>query len=77
VTYRTVVLRHYAFADRWFKINVTTDLSGNLVETGDASLRFAVNWGIATPMERDGANIVGVGVFLDVRSGRRVVVRRP
>jgi hypothetical protein len=31
-----IVLRHYAFADRWYKINVTTDLAGHLVETGDS-----------------------------------------
>lgn len=34
VCYGDVVLRHYAFAGHWFKINVTTDLWGNLVETG-------------------------------------------
>lgn len=48
-----VVLRHYSFADHWFKINVTTDLAGNLVETGDANVPFGFNCDIATPMERE------------------------
>ncbi|MFI7699954.1 hypothetical protein [Nonomuraea sp. NPDC049480] len=34
VRHGDVVLRHYAFAGHWLHINVTTDLSGNLVETG-------------------------------------------
>ncbi len=45
-----VVLRHYAFGDRWFKINVTTDQQGGLVETGAPHQRFAFNCDIATPM---------------------------
>lgn len=61
-----VVLRHYAFGDRWFKINVTTDLQGSLVETGDPQNRFAFNCDIATPMERDGSAIYGVDLFVDV-----------
>ena len=61
-----VVLRHYSFADHWFKINVTTDLAGNLVETGDASLPFAFNCDIATPMEREGDSTFGVDLFVDV-----------
>lgn len=62
-----VVLRHYAFADHWFKVNVTTDLLGRLIETGDAaSGRFAFNCDLATPMERDGDRIYGVDLFVDV-----------
>jgi hypothetical protein len=61
-----VVLRHYAFGDRWFKINVTTDLQGSLVETGDPQNRFAFNCDIATPMERDGTATYGVDLFVDV-----------
>jgi hypothetical protein len=61
-----VVLRHYAFADRWFKVNVTTDLGGRLVETGDADQRFAWNCDIATPMARDGDAVYAVDLFLDV-----------
>jgi len=61
-----VVLRHYAFADRWYKINVTTDTSGNVVETGDEQQRFAFNCDIATPMDRDGTKLFAVDLFLDV-----------
>jgi predicted RNA-binding protein associated with RNAse of E/G family len=61
-----VVLRHYAFGDRWFKINVTTDLLGRLVETGPPHTRFAFNCDIATPMERDGSSTYGVDLFVDV-----------
>jgi hypothetical protein len=67
--YDGVVLRHYSFADRWFKINVTTDLAGNLVETGDADVPFAFNCDIATPMERDGDSTYGVDLFIDVLVG--------
>jgi hypothetical protein len=37
--YDGVVRRRYAFADRWFKINVTTNLAGDLVETGSLGHR--------------------------------------
>lgn len=60
------VLRHYAFGDRWFKINVTTDLQGRLIETGDPNNRFAFNCDIATPMERDGSATYAVDLFMDV-----------
>lgn len=61
-----IVLRHYAFADQWFKVNVTTDLAGKVVETGDPDNRFALNCDIATPMERDGDAFFGVDLFADV-----------
>jgi hypothetical protein len=64
--YGDVVLRHYAFAARWFKINVTTDLSGRVTETGDGDRRFAFNCDIATPMEREGDSTFGVDLFTDV-----------
>jgi hypothetical protein len=64
--YGEVVLRHYAFADRWFKINVTTDLSGRVIETGDGNHQFAFNCDIATPMERQGHSTFGVDLFTDV-----------
>jgi len=66
VAYDDVVLRHYAFAKHWFKINVTTDRQGELVETGDKVHQFAFNCDIATPMERDGNSIYGVDLFIDV-----------
>jgi hypothetical protein len=64
--YDGVVLRHYAFAHHWFKVNVTTGLSGRLTETGDHGRRFAVNCDIATPMERKGDSTFGVDLFTDV-----------
>lgn len=64
--YGGVVLRHYSFADRWFKINVTTDLAGNVIETGARRQPFAFNCDIATPMERDGDSTFGVDLFMDV-----------
>jgi hypothetical protein len=64
--YDGTVLRHYAFAGHWFKVNVTTDLSGRLTETGDPGRRFAVNCDIATPMEREACSTFGVDLFTDV-----------
>jgi hypothetical protein len=64
--YDGTVLRHYAFAGHWFKVNVTTDLSGRLAETGDPGRRFAVNCDIATPMEREACSTFGVDLFTDV-----------
>lgn len=47
-----VVLRHYAFRDEWFKVNVTFDQPGKLVETagGPDHPPFAFNCDVATPM---------------------------
>lgn len=64
--YDDVVLRHYSFAEHWFKINVTTDLAGNAVETGDPDVPFAFNCDIATPMERENDSTYGVDLFIDV-----------
>jgi hypothetical protein len=53
VRYGTVLLRHYAFAEHWFKINLTTDLAGRPIETPaprEGLLPFAFNCDIATPM---------------------------
>lgn len=33
VRYGDVVLHHYAIGDRGFKINVTTDMEGNVIES--------------------------------------------
>jgi hypothetical protein len=63
---RSVVLWHYGFADRWYKVNVTTDPSGHLIETGDARQRFAFNCDIATPMDREATKLFAVDLFLDV-----------
>lgn len=64
--YHGTVLRHYAFAGHWFKVNVTTDRGGRLTETGDDACRFAVNCDIATPMEREGHSTFAVDLFTDV-----------
>lgn len=61
--YGEQVLKHYAFGDRWFKINVTTDLDGRPAH-GDHGFTF--NCDIATPMVRDGASVHAVDLFLDV-----------
>jgi hypothetical protein len=66
--YGDVVLWHYAFARHWFKVNLTTGLAGQIVETGGDELgsRFAVNCDIATPMRRRGNAVYAVDLFADV-----------
>lgn len=62
-----LVLRHFAFADEWFKINATYDLSGNLMETRSPDgVSFALNCDISTPMVRVGDDVSAVDLFLDV-----------
>ena len=63
-----VVLWHYAFARHWFKINLTTDLAGQIVETGDEEPggRFAFNCDVATPIRRRGRAVYAVDLFADV-----------
>lgn len=61
-----LVLRHFAFADEWFKINATFDLAGNLIQPGPPGTPFAVNCDIATPMARIGDDVSAVDLFLDV-----------
>ena len=63
------VLRHYAFADRWFKVNCTTDVLGRFTETdspGGQVPPFAFNCDIATPMLREGSAVFAVDLWLDV-----------
>ncbi len=52
----------------WFKINLTTDLAGQIVETGgdEPGGRFAFNCDIATPMRRHGTAVLAVDLFADV-----------
>jgi hypothetical protein len=68
VRYGEVVLRHYAFGSHWFKVNMTIDLSGNLVETGPGvgASRFAFNCDIATPMRCAGDAVYAVDLFADI-----------
>lgn len=67
-----VVLRHYAFARGWFKVNVTFDPGGTLIETPPEPDHpaFAFNCDIATPMRREGHTIYAVDLFVDVLVGR-------
>jgi hypothetical protein len=37
--YEDIVLWHYAFARHWFKVNLTTGLAGQIVDTGKAFRR--------------------------------------
>ncbi len=66
--YGDVVLRHYAFARHWFKVNLTTDLNGRIVETCDDGPggRFAFNCDIATPLRREENAVFAVDLFADV-----------
>jgi len=65
--YGDVVLWHYAFARHWFKVNLTTGLAGQIVETGDQhGGRFAFNCDIATPMRRRDSAVFAVDLFADV-----------
>jgi hypothetical protein len=41
--YDRVVLRHYAFADHWYKVNVTTGLGGRVIESGEGDRRFTLS----------------------------------
>jgi hypothetical protein len=66
--YGDVVLWHYALARHWFKVNLTTDLGGRIVETGggDSGDGFAFNCDIATPLRRQASEIFAVDLFTDV-----------
>ncbi len=66
--YDQVVRRRYAFRGHWFKISLTTDLDGNLVETApaDGQPAFAFTIDIATPMFTDAGGIFAVDLDLDV-----------
>jgi len=66
--YGDVVLRHYAFRKEWFKVNVTTDRVGRIVETPTTSNApaFAFNCDVATPMIQDGDTVLAVDLFADV-----------
>jgi hypothetical protein len=61
-------LWHYAFARHWFKVKLTTDLDGGIVETGSESpgSRFAYNCDIATPVRRLDRAVYAVDLFADI-----------
>lgn len=66
--YGDVLLWHYAFRDRWLKVNVTTDRTGALVETApsEGAPAFAFNIDLATPLRLEGRNAYAVDLELDV-----------
>ncbi len=66
--YGGTLLRHYAFPDRWFKINVTTDRAGNFVEeqADPRPIPFCFNCDIATPMVSDGNTVFAVDLWIDM-----------
>jgi predicted RNA-binding protein associated with RNAse of E/G family len=66
--YGDVLLWHFAFRDRWFKVNVTTDRDGGLVETApsEGAPAFAFNIDLATPLRLEGRNAYAVDLELDV-----------
>jgi hypothetical protein len=68
VRYGDIVLRHFAFRDHWFKINVTTGLAGELIETAPSPgvPAYAYNIDLATPMLRDGDALYSVDLEVDV-----------
>ena len=65
-----IVLRHYAFADEWFKVNVTIDRSGTVIEPDLSPPAipkvFAYNCDISTPMQRGADAVYGTDLFVDV-----------
>jgi hypothetical protein len=68
VMFDGIVLRHYAFHDEWFKVNMTFDPAGRIVEvapTPDAPA-FALNCDIATPMLLGDGAVHAVDLFADV-----------
>lgn len=76
----SLVLRHYAFAGEWFKLNATLDDDGELIETGAAGDEYVVNCDIATPLRWIGPDATAVDLFLDVlvsADGSYRVIDRP
>jgi hypothetical protein len=63
-----IVLRHYAFRDEWFKVNITFDRTGAIVESSPAPgvPAFALNCDIATPMALKDSAVYAVDLFADV-----------
>lgn len=62
------ILRHIAFKNEWFKLNITYDSFGQLIDAGqdEDGFLFAINCDISTPMTEIGSDIASVDLFLDV-----------
>lgn len=76
----SLVLRHYAFASEWFKLNATFSHQGELIETGEEGGEYVVNCDIATPLRWTGSDAYAVDLFLDVmvrRDGSYWIADRP
>lgn len=56
------------FRERWFAVNCTFDLAGQLVETapGEGLPAFALNCDITTPLRWDGRRALAVDLWIDV-----------
>lgn len=62
-----IVLRHYAFAGRWFAINCTFDLTGRFVtECTEADFAWCFNCDICTPLFSIDRNLYSVDLCLDL-----------
>lgn len=61
--YGYFAMRRYAFADRWFKVNVTVDLHGEPLDTAG----FAYTCDVATPLVRQGDGVYAVSLLTTVR----------
>jgi protein associated with RNAse G/E len=61
-----VVLRHFAWTDRWFTLNATYDPAGALIEPRAGDGVFAVNCDLATPFVRRADGVAAVDLFIDV-----------
>jgi hypothetical protein len=68
VRYGDILVWRYTFADHWFKVNITTDPQGRLVETTPPGHvpPFALNCDSATPMVRHRDAVLAVDLWLDV-----------
>ncbi len=63
-----LVLRHYAFYDRWFAVNCTLDARGRFV-TEPGPIDWCFNCDITSPLFSVGKDLYSVDLFLDVLVG--------
>ena len=71
------VLRHYSWSSRWFEVNCSFSLTGDLIEE-DGVIRWAYNCDIATPHVLVDGNAYNMDLQLDVlvsRDGLRHMVK--
>lgn len=63
-----LILRHYAFLDRWFAVNCTLNLDGHFIAE-DGPISWCFNCDITTPLVNIGSNLYTVDLALDVLVG--------